>query len=130
MKKFCKSNVINEAIFEPREFVVATFLSIFYILIKVCIDLIFACVVYFYRERLKCFLKLPVLRNTHTFRLFTLTEEGKKVKHRVVANLGSFESLKNNPQLVRIARRLLELTGEKRPETVRSERRCLRRHER
>ena len=48
--------------------------------------------------------KYTYLQLVHSYR------EGKKVKHRVIANLGSFETLKDNPQLLSIARRLLELT--------------------
>lgn len=57
------------------------------------------------------FVKVTRSKNFKYLQLVESYRQGQQTKHRVIANLGRLDKLIQNDQLVRIARRLLEVSG-------------------
>lgn len=62
------------------------------------------------------FLKVTRSKNRYYLQLVNSYREGKKTRHKVIANLGSHDRLEGNPLLVSLGRRLLSIAGESAPE--------------
>ncbi len=62
------------------------------------------------------FLKVTRSKNRYYLQLVRSYREGKKTRHKVIANLGSHDRLEGNPLLVSLGRRLLSIAGEAVPE--------------
>lgn len=62
------------------------------------------------------FLKKTKSRNHYYLQIVQSYREGEKVKHKVLANLGRFDDLKHNPQLINLGKRFLQLAGEDVPD--------------
>lgn len=58
------------------------------------------------------FIKATKSKNYHYLQIVESYRENGKIKHRTIANLGRFDELKNNKQLLNMANRLLKLSGQ------------------
>jgi transposase len=58
------------------------------------------------------FLKVTRSKNRFYLQLVQSYREGKKTRHKIIANLGSHDQLEGNPLLLSLGRRLLKVAGE------------------
>lgn len=63
------------------------------------------------------FLKVTRAKDRFYLQLVKSYREDGKVRHQVLANLGSHASLEDNPLILSLGRRLLDIAGEKKPES-------------
>ena len=62
------------------------------------------------------FIKKTKSKNYTYLQIVKSYRDSGKVKHKVVANLGRFDKLVGNPELIKMGNRLLELAGQQKEE--------------